>query len=300
VSKLGVVMVTYRAGDRVAASLGALADARDRLPPEHELLAVIVDNASGDGTVDRVRERAPWADLVALRANRGFAAGCNVGIGRAAHAEVIVLLNPDVEVASDFLARVASLEWPPDVAARGPAILDGRGQVEQSARGFPRARTALLGRTSLLARIRPASPLLREELLADPGAGARPVDWVSGACLIAPAQRFGAVGPLDEGYFMYWEDADWCRRAHAMGYSVVYEPQLTVTHHQGSSSRHRSMAATIAFHRSALRYWRKHMARSPASTALAGAALSMRCAFKLAAVAIGAAAARVRPTRSAR
>jgi N-acetylglucosaminyl-diphospho-decaprenol L-rhamnosyltransferase len=290
-------MVTYRAGDRVAASLAALADARDRLPPEHELLAVVVDNASGDGTVDRVRERAPWAELVALRANRGFAAGCNVGIGRAASAEVIVLLNPDVEVATDFLARLAVLEWPADVAARGPAVLDAHGQVEQSARGFPRARTALLGRTSLLARTRPASPLLREELLADPGAGPRPVDWVSGACLIAPAQRFGTVGLLDEGYFMYWEDADWCRRAHAMGYSILYEPQLTVTHHQGSSSRQRSVATTIAFHRSALRYWRKHVARSPGSTALAGAALSVRCAARLAAVAIRAAAARARARR---
>jgi N-acetylglucosaminyl-diphospho-decaprenol L-rhamnosyltransferase len=299
VTKLGVVMVTFRGGDSVAGALRALTGARDNLPADAELVAVIVDNASRDGTIDRVREHAPWADLIALPENVGFAAACNVGIGRAAAAEVIVLLNPDVEVGADFLARLMTLDWPSDVAARGPTIRDGAGALEQSARGFPRARTALLGRTSLLARIRPASRLLRHDLLADPTAGPRAVDWVSGACLIAPAERFRSVGLLDEGYFMYWEDADWCRRAHAKGYSVIYDPQLVVTHHQGSSSRYRSVVATIAFHRSALRYWRTYVASSPASTAAAAAALTVRCAVKLTAIAMHGAAARIRARRRA-
>jgi N-acetylglucosaminyl-diphospho-decaprenol L-rhamnosyltransferase len=297
VTRIGVVTVTFRGGDTVVRALGALARAREALDSDSELVAVIVDNASRDGTIDRVREHAPWADSIALPQNVGFAAACNVGIGRSRDVDLIVLLNPDVEVRADFFERLATLDWPREVAARGPAILDERGTLEQSARGFPRAQTALLGRTSLLARIRPTSRLLQRDLLADPDLGARAVDWVSGACLIAPAKTFRSVGLLDEGYFMYWEDADWCRRAHAKGYSVIYEPALVVTHRQGSSSRYRAVATTISFHRSALRYWRINVARSPASTAVAATALAIRCALKLTALAMRGMSAAVRTRR---
>jgi GT2 family glycosyltransferase len=259
--------------------------ARGELDGGIELAAVIVDNASGDGTAQRVRDHASWAELVELPRNRGFAAACNVGIGHMPDADLIVLLNPDVEVPPDFFVHLAELEWPADVAARGPVIVNGRGELEQSARGFPGARTGFLGRTSLLARVHPRSRLLQRDLLSDPASGARPVDWVSGACLIAPAEMFRLVGLLDEGYFMYWEDADWCHRAHARGYTVIYDPALSVTHCQGSSSRNRWVATTIAFHRSALRYWRMNVAKSPASTIAAAAALSIRCVIKLAAAA---------------
>jgi N-acetylglucosaminyl-diphospho-decaprenol L-rhamnosyltransferase len=285
VTRIGVVMVTYRGGEIVARTLDALARARDELTVDSALDVVIVDNASRDGTIDRVRQRAPWACLIESPRNVGFAAACNLGIGRSWQADVIVLLNPDVEVPADFLVRLSELDWPSQIAARGPAIFDERGQLEQSARGFPRARTALLGRSSWLARARPTSRLLRRDLLADPDEGARVVDWVSGACMIIPTERFRSVGMLDEGYFMYWEDADWCRRASTSGYSVVYDPALVVTHRQGASSRYRSAATTISFHRSALRYWRLNVARSRASTAVAAVALAIRCVSKLIALA---------------
>jgi N-acetylglucosaminyl-diphospho-decaprenol L-rhamnosyltransferase len=278
-------MVTFRGGDTVVRALAALARARDELDAESELDVVIVDNASGDGTIDRVRRHAPWARTIESPWNIGFAAACNAGIGSTSQADLIVLLNPDVEVRADFLARLARLDWPSPIAARGPAVFDDRGQLEQSARGFPGARTALLGRSSLLARACPTNRVLRRDLLANPHAGARAVDWVSGACMIVPAERFRAVGLLDEGYFMYWEDADWCLRARLSGYSVIYEPALVVTHHQGASSRERWAATTVAFHRSAFRYWRLNVARSPASTVAAAAALAIRCVLKLIATA---------------
>lgn len=278
-TRVGVVVVTFRGGETVARCLDALARASAQCD---ELDVTIVDNASGDGTVERVRRHAPWAHVIESPANVGFAAGCNLGIASLAGAELIVLLNPDVEVRDDFLARLTTLDWPSRVAARGPKVLDGRGRLEQSARGFPQARTGLLGRSSLLARVRPQSALLKRDLLADPRAGAQVVDWVSGACLIAPAERFRSVGALDEGYFLYWEDADWCLRAKRNGYDVVYEPQLVVTHHQGSSSAGRWAASTIAFHRSAFRYWRVNVARSPVSVAAAACALTLRCLLKLA------------------
>lgn len=285
-TRIGLVMVTFRGGDAVAGALDAVTRARDMLDADTELVMAVVDNASGDDTVDRVRQHAPWAGLIELPRNVGFAAGCNIGIDNVGPADVIVLLNPDVEVQADFLTRVGALHWPSDVAARGPAVVDAQGRLEQSARGFPRARTALLGRTSLLARVRPTSALLRSDLLADRDGGAQVVDWVSGACLIVPAERMRDIGPLDEGYFMYWEDADWCRRARSKGYCVLYDPALVVTHRQGSSSRNRSAATIIFFHRSALRYWRMNVARSPVSTAAAAAALAIRCVLKLIAIAM--------------
>jgi N-acetylglucosaminyl-diphospho-decaprenol L-rhamnosyltransferase len=278
---LGVVMVTFRAGEAATRALSALRRAGEALDDGARLVAVVVDSASGDDTIDRIRRVAPWAELVALQQNVGFAAGCNNGIRRLANADVIILLNPDVELRSDFLARLVALEWPDTVAARGPAILDAHGRLEQSARGFPGVRTAFLGRASLLARARPGSRLLRRDLRADRDAGPQEVDWVSGACMIAPAARFRTIGLLDEGYFMYWEDADWCWRARQRGYRVMYEPSLVATHHQGSSSRYRAVATTIAFHRSAFRYWRTNAARSRASVAAAGAALATRCSMKL-------------------
>ncbi len=223
------------------------------------------------------------ARVIRPERNVGFAAGCNLGLEAAAGATLVVLLNPDVEVGPGFLAQVAELAWPDDLAARGPKVLTPAGEVEQSARGFPTVRTGALGRTSLLARLAPRSRLVQRELRAEPEAGMRAVDWVSGACLIAPRERFDSVGRLDEGYFMYWEDADWCRRAHDLGMRVEYEPALTVVHHQGSSSAARPLRSIVAFHRSAFRYWRLHVSRSRGATALAGAALACRCAAKLAA-----------------
>jgi N-acetylglucosaminyl-diphospho-decaprenol L-rhamnosyltransferase len=281
-SAIGVVIVTFGAGDAVVRALDALGRARSQLPASAvEPDVVVVDNASRDDTVERIRREAPWVRLVVSPRNVGFAAACNVGVAHVGSADLIVLLNPDVEVRSDFLARLSRLAWPPGVAARGPAVFDEHGRVEQSARGFPRARTGLLGRSSLLARLRPRSGLLRADLRADPHVGPQVVDWVSGACLIAPTARLREVGPLDEGYFMYWEDADWCLRANRLGYRVLYDPSLVVTHRQGTSSAQRPVATTIAFHRSAFRYWRLHLARSPVSLVLGAAALTVRCAAKL-------------------
>ncbi|HLB21383.1 MAG TPA: glycosyltransferase, partial [Solirubrobacteraceae bacterium] len=147
-TRIGVGMVTFRGGESVTRALQALRRARDRLDAESELDVVVVDNASEDGTVERVRQHAPWARLIESPRNLGFAAACNLGVARLAKADLIVLLNPDVEVRVDFLARLAALDWPPHVAARGPAVLGDDEQLEQSARGFPRARTGVLGRAS--------------------------------------------------------------------------------------------------------------------------------------------------------
>jgi GT2 family glycosyltransferase len=279
--QVGVVTVTYRGGDRPGAWAAALQCAADEAGAAVTLQAVAIDNASGDGTADRLRAAAPWVDVVELPENKGFAAGCNAGVQRLDDPDVVAFVNPDVRVGSRFLLTLAMLDWPPHVAARGPLVHGLEGTIEQSARGFPRATTALLGRTSLLSRLLPEGRMTRRELRADPAVGTTAVDWVSGACLITTPVALQRVGGLDEGYFMYWEDADWCRRAADLGLTVQYEPSLEVRHDQGSSSSYQRTATVISFHSSALRYWRLHVARSPLSTALAACVLTARCTLKL-------------------
>lgn len=284
---VAVATVTYRGGDASLRWADAIAAAWQEVPAERrgELRAIAVDNASGDGTARRLREYADWVDVLELPRNAGFAAGCNHALRAAVDAELVVLLNPDVAVAPDFFLELAALAWPAGVAAVGPLVIGKGGEVEQSARGFPRAATAAFGRTALFSRLFPRSRLARRELLAAADGGCRDVDWVSGACMVIPRAALSAVGPFDEGYFMYWEDADWCRRARDAGFSVRYCPQLAVSHHQGSSSASRPFATTVAFHRSAYRYYRVHVARNQLTGLAAGAGLSARCALKLVATA---------------
>jgi N-acetylglucosaminyl-diphospho-decaprenol L-rhamnosyltransferase len=286
VTGFAVITVLYRSDQAVLAWADALQRARAAVKATHHVDVIAVDNASGDGTAGRVRARAPWITVLEQPENRGFAAGCNVGLGAVADStSIVVLLNPDVLVPEDFFVRLATLRWPREVGAIGPRVLTPQGAIEQSARAFPTLLTGTFGRTSLLSRLFPTNHLTRSQLLADPEGGPRTVDWISGACLIAPADCFTRVGRLDEGYWMYWEDADWCRRAHDLGMRIEYRPELVVTHRQGSSSRLRPWRTTVAFHRSAARYYCRHVARSPLEAGLATALLAGRLALKLAAAA---------------
>ncbi len=242
---------------------------------------VAIDNASLDHTVSVLRTRAPWVEVIALPANRGFAAGCNIGLRTTHGSKIFVLLNPDVIVAPDFFLVLAQQHWPRELAALGPSIRTPAGDTEQSARVFPRISTGLWGRTTLLTRLFP-QVAARRELQADPKLGTHEVDWVSGACMVISAHALKRVGMLDEGYFMYWEDADWCKRARNCGFNISFEPALAVVHHQGSSSASQPTATAVAFHRSAYRYYSLHLARGNTARACVALILTMRCAVKLA------------------
>lgn len=275
-----VVTVLFRGGDAVQRWVGALERAREAAHGLADISVIAVDNASGDGTAERVRAAAPWVRVLPLASNAGFAAGCNAGLRLVPEDAVVVLLNPDVAVGAEFFLRIAEVQWDEGLAAVGPQIRTPGGELEQSARAFPSIATGFFGRNTFLSRLFPESRMARRQLLATPG-GARTVDWVSGACLIAPADRFRRIGPLDEGYWMYWEDADWCRRATNGGFRVEYQPDIVVIHHQGSSSRGRPYRTLLAFHHSAARYYRRHVARNRAEVGAVVLALALRAAVKL-------------------
>jgi hypothetical protein len=219
---------------------------------------IVVDNASTDGSVEMVRHTFPQVTLIANADNRGFTGGNNQGIA-ASRGRYVLLLNPDTEVIDDALSHmVAYMDAHPGVGALGPMLLNPDGSVQSSRRRFPTPATAFLESTTLQ-RWFPNHRLLRDYYVLDaPDDAIAQVDWVDGACLLARREALHQVGLLDDGYFMYSEELDWCRRAKAAGWQIVYFPQARVMHHRGQSSEQAKALQIILFNRSKIRYFHKY------------------------------------------
>jgi GT2 family glycosyltransferase len=153
---------------------------------------------------------------------------------------------------------VAYMDAHPDVGALGPMLLSPDGSVQSSRRRFPTPVTAFLESTTLQSWF-PRHRLLRDYYVLDkPDDAIAQVDWVDGACLLARRDALDQVGLLDDGYFMYSEELDWCRRAKAAGWKVVYYPPAKVVHYGGRSSEQVKVFQIIRFNRSKIRYFYKH------------------------------------------
>jgi len=237
------------------------------------LEVIVVDNASHDGSPDMVRVEFPTVTLIANPRNRGFPAANNQGL-TAARGRVVMTLNPDTEIAGDALARmVAYLDAHLDVGAVGPQLLDPDGSIQSSRRRFPTLATALFESTWLQG-LAPRGILRRytvEDVTPDT---AHEVDWVTGACIAIRREVLAKVGGLDEGFFMYSEEMDWCRRIKQAGWKIVYLPEARVVHHAGKSSEQAVAARHIHFQTSKVRYFRKYHGR-PQAGALRLALLAM-------------------------
>jgi hypothetical protein len=226
--------------------------------------------------------------------NLGFARACNAGI-EASGGELVVLVNPDTLAGHAPSGRNLFEEFEdffelyPDAGVAGPRILDSEGNLQLSARKEPSFVSGLFGRTSLLARLFPDSAPVRRFFPAagDPSGPTR-VDWVSGACVVIRRRALEEIGPLDERFFMYFEDADLCRRAREAGWLVYYVPQAEVLHHTGASSRGR-LRAIWNLHKSAFLYHRKHGPLGPLQlySLLALLGLGARALAKVGAVLAG-------------
>jgi GT2 family glycosyltransferase len=237
-SRLLVVIVNYRTADLAVVGLRALAPDAAALP---RLRAVVVDNASGDGSVDRLATAArdyPWATVLPLAENRGFSAGNNAAIrpalASADRPDYVVLLNPDAEVRPGAVTElVGFMESHPDVGLAGARLEDPDGTPQRSAFRFP----TVLGELENGVRLGLLTRLLSKYVIAPP-VPTEPcrTDWLSGACLMVRRAVFDAIGLLDEGYFLYFEEVDFCRRAAAAGWPCWYVPAARVVHHVGSST----------------------------------------------------------------
>jgi GT2 family glycosyltransferase len=227
---------------------------------EVALEVIVVDNASADGSAEMVRREFPAAQLIANRWNRGFAAGNNQALRRA-RGRYYLLLNSDTVVhAGAFAELVRFMDAHPDAGAVGPRILNPDNTLQYSCRRFPTLATGLF-RKAPLGRLIPDNRWNREYLMSDwVHDVAREVDWISGAAMCLRPEAVRQVGALDEGYYMYCEDVDWCYRARRAGWKIYYLPQAVVTHVIARSSDQRPLRMVAEFHRSMLRFYRKHYA----------------------------------------
>ena len=253
-TRVTAVIVNYQSYDELHRCLASLDRARD------SIYVVVVDHASDSEAAETITRAFPAVRLLRLSDNNGFAAGINQG-ARETDSPFLLLLNPDCVIEPDACCRLAACIDAHDAAGvAGPRIRNADGSVQQSARRFPDVTTAIAGRSSWLTRVAPRNPLTRHNLRVPASSSVEPmeVDWVSGACMLVRRDAFERIGGMDEGFFLYWEDADFCRRLQAAGYSTVYCPAAVATHVGGRSSRHAADASLEAFHRSAFRLYYKH------------------------------------------
>jgi len=157
------------------------------------------------------------------------------------------------------------------------------GTLQHSARSFPSYEHFFFGRYSLLTRLFPRNPYSRKFLNLDwDHSGIRDVDWLSGACLLHRREVLDQLGSLDEQFYMYFEDVDFCRRAHEKGWKVQYQPECRVLHYIGVSSGHARRRMLFRRHQSIWRYYLKYFRRNLVKDVVIATGLFVRCLFQMA------------------
>ena len=268
-SALTIVVVSYNARDDLARCLDSLRAA----PPAIAHDIVVVDNASTDGSAEAASAR-PGVRLIALPANVGFAAANNAAI-RATSGELILLLNSDTIVPPGAIdGLVAALRASSAAAAAGPRLVDAEGRAELSFGDMVTPLTEWRQKRLLGAADRgtPGAMATIEERTRS----SRQPDWVSGACLLVRRADALAVGLLDERFFLYWEDVDFCAALRALGYHILFTPDVTVTHLRGRSRASAAVVTNRRYRDSQLAFYRKH---HPAWAPLLAAYLKLRGQF---------------------
>lgn len=218
---------------------------------------LVVDNASDDDSAAMVRTDFPQMRLFANTENTGFAAANNQAIAQARGA-TLFLLNPDAYLVPGALAALHHfLHAHPEAAAVGPNVLNPDGSWQAASFRFATVWD-LFCEAVFLSVLWPHSPLFaRRELGGFNRDTVREVDWVQGCALIIRRPVWDAVGPFDEGYWMYVEELDWSRRAHLLGYRIFFTPDAQVVHY-GKRSVARARARVLPLgYRSHFRYYRK-------------------------------------------
>ena len=275
---ISIIIVTFNSSRHIDACLASLPSSLEGLASE----VIVVDNASSDGTAEAVRARFPDVRVIDAGGNRGFAGGVNKGLA-ASSGRYALWLNPDSQVVSGrFADVVAWLDAHPDTGIAGLQLVDEDGGVEPSDRGFPSYHSAIGHRYSLLTRIWPSNPFSSRYLRTGGDRdGVRDADWVSGAALVHRRDVGERLAGLDEQFFMYCEDVDFCYRARQAGWRTRYLPIVTVRHEIGGSAEHVKPAMIRARHASLWKYYRKHFARNPIKDAVTYAGIFGRSAWLL-------------------
>lgn len=238
--KVLVVILNYRTPDLVVRCLKSL---RNEVEQIGSMRVVVTDNNSGDDSVEII-DRAieanqwKWCTLMPLQHNGGYSWGNNAGIRPYLFAddvpEYVMLMNPDAYVREAAVSTLLEfMENRPDVGIAGARVEDGDGKQANSAFRFPSAVSELVEGCKLGV----LTKLLNErQLLYDLGDEPMPVDWVTGAAMMIRKEVLDDIGLLDEGYFLYFDEVDFCFRAHLAGWPAYYVPDSVVVHLQAQAT----------------------------------------------------------------
>jgi N-acetylglucosaminyl-diphospho-decaprenol L-rhamnosyltransferase len=262
---LNIIVVTSNgACDHVRTCLCSL----ERYPLTAGPMTVsVVDNASTDGTSETVRDEFPWVDLIQLDWNAGFCIANNIAIRRTS-APYTLLLNPDTEVYEGSLDHIFRLmQERPDIGMSSCRLAQPDGTFDHAAkRSFPTPVGALAEFTGIGRKAANGTRLSRVANYRAHDLGeyeSGEVDAVNGAFMFCRRAAIEEVGLLDEAYWLYMDDLDWCYRFKEAGWKVWYDGSTTVMHVKGGTTtvkRHRGLRHNVAFHRSMGRFYRKFYA----------------------------------------
>lgn len=295
---LDIIIVNYNSTDDLFRCLRSIQNLDNGI-----ICRISVQDNASDDDVYRVGSEFPQVIVCKNNHNIGFARAINNGL-RQVTAPYVALINPDTIVREGcFEVILKYMEKNTDIGVVGPRILDMDGTTQGSARAFPTPFTGLFGRSTLLTKWFPNNPVTRANMLTSRGHGKTPrgVDWVSGACMVVRRKAIDEVGFMDTRFFLYWEDADWCRRMWQKGWKVVYHPIPTVVHSVGTSSSTKPARSLIEFHKSCYRLFDKYNRTSfKLINPLVAAALALRLVMSIVLKKVGEASTRVRSGKDVR
>jgi len=252
--KLSIIIVNYKSADMIIGLIDSIYNGTKE--KDHEI--IIVDNYSNDGGIKQIKERYPDIKVIENPDNLGFATAVNRGI-KASRGQYLLILNPDIIIkpgAIDVLIK--SLDDDPRAGAAGGKILNPDGSIQLSGKSFPDPMVMLFV-TLGLHKILPHNPVTDKYYHSTEDYGKKhQVEHLMASFLMVKREAIDKAGMMDEKFFLYCEDVDWCYRIHMSGYEIWYLPDSEVVHVKGATTSKNSYRAIVEYHKSAWYFYRKY------------------------------------------
>ena len=236
-------------------------------PPSCSFEILVIDNASDDESVIMLADEFPDARVIHNNQNIGFAAGNNQAIKKS-NGNILLFLNPDTVVLGDAIDKLLCfIEENPNAGVVGPQLLNPDHTIQPSSQVFPSLLSTFVDAT-LLFRLKPLKGIgERFDLRYWSHDEIRSVDWITGACMLIRREVIKQVGGMDESYFMYSEETDWCFRIRKAGWDIVFYPEAKIIHIGGASASQRIDRMKSTWIRSYIFFYYKHYGVLQASIA---------------------------------
>jgi len=267
---LSIIIVNWNTKDLLIQCLTSVS----QIIPTREIEVIVVDNASHDGSGRALKESFPFVYLIENDRNLGFAKAVNQGL-RKVSGRYVLLLNPDTEVKGGAIERLISfMDGHPDAGVAGAQLLNSDASRQNSIANFPSLATELLNKR-LLRWFSPKRFPGKEIRYTNP----IEVDSVIGACMMVRREAIDQVGFLDEDYFLFLEETDWCYRMKRAGWKVLHVPQAEVLHFQGKSAEQDKRRAKVEYYRSRYQFFEKNRGKGQRGMLLAGLMIKLGLEF---------------------